>query len=100
MATVSGEPPAIDPDNIPETLCIGRFNLAAGPGPLVTLTFTNLRNQAGPLFDRSSTIQQSVVRARIVTTIENIVALRDVLNNSIQTANPTTPGAPGGYMLN
>ena len=41
-----GEPPTSDPHEIPETLCIGRFNLAPGPGPLATLTITNLRSKA------------------------------------------------------
>jgi hypothetical protein len=93
------EPPASDPDHVPETLCIGRFNLAAGPGPLVTLTLTNVRNKAGPLIDAGQIVQESVVRARIVTTIENIVALRDMLNRTIQ-ESPATSGAPPEYKLN
>jgi hypothetical protein len=93
------EPPASDPDNVPETLCIGRFNLAPGPGPLATLTFTHVRNTAGPLLDQSQIVQESVVRARIVTTIENLVTLRDLLNNSIQEQSAAS-GAPGGYKLN
>jgi hypothetical protein len=71
----SPEPPTIDPDNIPEILCIGRFNLSPGPGPLATLTFTNVRNNAIDLIDNSKLVPESVVRARIVTTIENLAAL-------------------------
>jgi hypothetical protein len=93
------EPPTIDPDNIPETLCIGRFNLSPGPGPLVMLTFTNVRNRAADLIDNGRLVPESVVRARIVTTIENMVALRDLLNNSIQEKS-SDAGAPGGYKLN
>jgi hypothetical protein len=95
----SPEPPTIDPDNIPEILCIGRFNLSPGPGPLATLTFTNVRNNAIDLIDNSKLVPESVVRARIVTTIENLAALRDLLNNSIQ-ENSAATGAPGGYRLN
>ena len=92
-------PPAIDPDHVPETLCIGRFSLSPGPGPLVTLTFTNVRNQSGPLINDNKIVPESVVRARIVTTVENLVALRDLLTNSIQ-ETPTTSSGGGTYKLN
>jgi hypothetical protein len=72
MADAQQEPPASDPDNVPETL--GRFNLAVGPGPLATLTFTHVRNKTGPLIDQSQIDPESVVRARIVTTLENLAA--------------------------
>ncbi|MBO4227717.1 DUF6894 family protein [Bradyrhizobium neotropicale] len=38
-----GQSWSLDAGNIPETLCIGKINLASGPGPLMTLTFTNIR---------------------------------------------------------
>ena len=85
------EPPTVDPDNIPETLCIGRFNIAAGPGPLATITFTNTRPKAGPLMDDNQIVHESVVRARIVTTVENLTALRDLLSQAIP--NPAAPVA-------
>jgi hypothetical protein len=95
--TASQEPPAADPDNVPETLCIGRFSLNSGPGPLFTLTFTNVRNQAGPLIDNNNVVAESVVRARIVTTAENLVALRDLLVNSIkETETDPAPATAGG----
>ena len=94
MADSQQEPPASDPDNVPETLCIGRFNLAVGPGPLATLTFTHVRNKTGPLIDQSQIDPESVVRARIVTTLENLAALRDLLNTMIQ--DPATPAANAG----
>jgi hypothetical protein len=100
MAQPDRIPPTVDPDNVPETLCIGRFNVGPGPGPLVTLTFTNVRNQPGPMIDKNTIVQECVVRARIVTTIENVVALRDLLNNSIQATEPHAPGALAGYKLN
>ena len=85
------EPPGVDPDNVPETLCIGKFNVMFGPGPLATLTFTHVRNKAGPLIDKGKVEQESVVRARIVTVAENMVALRDLLNAMLKDA-PPTPG--------
>jgi hypothetical protein len=91
-------PPAVDPDNITETLCIGCFNMTRGPGPLVTLTFTNARPKPGPMIDNSQLEYQSVVRARIVTSVENLVALRDMLVSSVH-EHPTTAGG-GGYKLN
>jgi hypothetical protein len=81
------EPLTVDAGNIPETLCIGRINLASGPGPLMTLTFTNVRPKAGPLFESNSIEHESVVCARIVTTLDNLIALRDLLNSSIQQAS-------------
>jgi hypothetical protein len=92
--TVPQEPPAVDPDNIPETLCVGRFNLAVGPGPLATLTFTHVRNKTGPLIDNGQIDPESVVRARIVTTLDNLAAMRDLLNRVIQ--DPAAPAASAG----
>ncbi|MCA1453372.1 hypothetical protein I6F35_09115 [Bradyrhizobium sp. BRP22] len=78
------EPLTVDAGNVPETLCVGKINLASGPGPLMTLTFTNVRPKAGPLFDSNRIEHESVVRARIVTTLDNLIALRDLLNTSIR----------------
>jgi hypothetical protein len=89
------EPPGVDPDNIPETLCIGKFNISFGPGPLATLTFTHARSKPGPLLDHGQVDQESVVRARIVTTAENVIALRDLLNNVIK-HEPTATVVTGG----
>jgi hypothetical protein len=94
MSIVPQEPPAVDPDNVPETLCIGRLNLSVGPGPLATLTFTHVRNKTGPLIDNSQIEPESVVRARIVTTLENLAALKDLLNTVIQ--DPASPAASAG----
>ncbi len=80
----------IDPDNIPETLCDGRFNLSVS-GNLATLTFTHVRPAAGSLFKEGDRELKCVVRARIVVTIENLNALRNLLNCVIQ----LSPGANG-----
>src|SRR4051794_1381403 len=85
-------PRVIDPDKIPETLCDGRFNIHVH-GNLCTLTFTCARPDANDLFN--GTINTSdVVRARITMTLDNIVALRDLLTRCIQT--PDVPAEPAG----
>jgi hypothetical protein len=71
-------PPTIDPDCVAETVCIGKFNIVVN-GPIVTLTFTHARPRIGLLDDEPVTFD-SVVRARIVTSTDNLVALRNVLN--------------------
>src|SRR3954468_21620747 len=93
--TVHGDPPAVDPDNIPETLCVGRFSIFLN-GPLGTLTFTHVRPQAGPMIDHETNKFESVVRARIVTTVDNLMALRDLLNTTLQTQEQVTPVGTGG----
>jgi len=89
------EPPGVDPYNVPETLCIGKFNLSVGASSLVTLTFTHIRNKTGPMLDEAKVVQESVVRARIVTTMENMIAMRDLLNKVIQD-HPGTTAVAGG----
>jgi hypothetical protein len=77
------EPPTVDIDNVPETLCLGRFNLSISP-PLATLTFTHLRPRIGPLVASGAIEPECVVRARIVVSLDNLVALRDLLNKVFQ----------------
>ena len=77
------EPPTVDTDNVPETLCLGRFNLSISP-PLATLTFTHLRPKIAPLIDSGAVEPESVVRARIVISLDNLAAMRDVLNKVFQ----------------
>jgi hypothetical protein len=84
------EPPVIDPDNVPETLCIGKFNIAIGATGFATLTFTHVRPKANALLDRTQIEEETVVRARIVTSTQNLVALRDTLNSLIK----DEPGFP------
>jgi hypothetical protein len=68
--------PTIDPDNVPETLCDGRFYLTWS-GRLGTLTFSCVRPKADVLFDQGK-----------VNNV-GIVALRDMLTASIK----VQPGA-------
>lgn len=86
--------PVIDPDNIAETLCLGQINVQAGPGPLATLTFTNPRSQAGPLFAQGTILNEAVVRARIVVTAEQLVGLRDLLDQVLQKPASVQEGTP------
>jgi hypothetical protein len=96
--TPTGDPPASDPDNVAEILCVGKFNITAA-APLITLTFTHNRPKAGPLLDASTLEFETVVRARIVTTMENVVALRDVLIRLTEAPQPP-PVTSGGATLN
>ncbi|NVO15222.1 MAG: hypothetical protein HXX10_14400 [Rhodoplanes sp.] len=91
MTSQPHDAPAIDPDGIAETLCIGKFNVLLGP--LTTITFTHTRAKVRPLFDHGMVDYESVVRARIVTSYDNMVALRDLLNQLIKSAE-SMPGQP------
>jgi hypothetical protein len=90
---------AVDPDNVPETLCCGRFNLSFFAGNLATLTFTHPRPKASPLIDSNQIQDESVVRARIVMHLDNLVALRNFLNDALKEESPATiapvSGEPG-----
>jgi hypothetical protein len=89
----------IDPDNVPETLCEGMFNVSFA-GPLAVITFTHMRPEPGQLF--AGTVNPKlIVRSRIVTSVPNLVSLRDLLNRIIETvsvppAAPTPAPATGG----
>jgi hypothetical protein len=99
MATPK-QPPAVDPNNVPETLCCGMFNLSFLAGNLATLTFTHPRPKAGPLL--VGEIQDEfVVRARIVMHSDNLVALKNFLNDSIKEdlAAMTAPVTGGSVKL-
>ena len=80
-------PAVIDPDNVPEIICNGRFTLHSH-GNLATLTFTNVRPDAANLFGGTMT-NKEVVRARITMTKDNMVALRDLLTRNHSDARST-----------
>jgi hypothetical protein len=63
-------------------------------GDVATITFTHIRPEAGPLFKEGALNESAIVRARIVTPMANLVALRDLLNRVIQ--QPHTPVPPAG----
>lgn len=73
----------IDPDHVPETLCSGHFNIHVS-GNMATLTFTHWRPKTGPLFGERKVELEAVIRARIVTSVGNLTALRDALDAVIK----------------
>ncbi len=85
--------PPSDPENVPEILCDGQFNVTI-TGPVATLTFTHMRPDPMALFRDGKIDLKAIVRARIVTSMNNLIALRDVLNRIIQ--DPSTPVPPAG----
>jgi|SRR5580704_15492526 hypothetical protein len=93
MADEPKPPIVTDPDNVPEVLCDGPFNVTVG-GLFVSLTFTHGRPDATVLFRDGTIDVKAIVRARIVTPMNNLVALRDLLNRIIQ--DPGTPVPPAG----
>jgi hypothetical protein len=80
---VQQQPPLIDPGNITETICDGPVNISVR-GPLATLTFTHVRPDDTGLPKDGAMELKSVVRARIVLTGNNLVALRDLLIRAIK----------------
>lgn len=101
--TTPTQPPAVDPDHVPETLCCGLFNLSFVAGNFATLLFTHPRPQVGPLIGSNHIQDELVVRARIVMNIDNLVALRNFLNVAIKddpTAGHPAPTTGGSSRLN
>jgi hypothetical protein len=94
MADQPEQPEVIDPDNVPEILCDGQFNVSV-VGGLATLTFTHVRPGSAALFRHARIEMKSIVRARIVVTTSNLAALRDLLNQVIQAPDTPTPPAGG-----
>jgi hypothetical protein len=76
-------PQIIDPENIPETLCVGPFNLAV-MGPLAVFTFTHIRPQADPLVRQGNISHAAVVRARIVIPADDLTAVRNIINETLR----------------
>jgi hypothetical protein len=95
MADPPKQPTVIDPDNVPEMLCDGQFNVAV-TGQYATLTFTHARPDVAVMFRDGLIDPKSIVRARIVTSMNNLVALRDLLNRIIQDPGTPVPPAAGG----
>jgi hypothetical protein len=93
MAKRPQTPLVVDPDSIPETLCDGIFNVSI-VGSFATLTFTHVRAEPSALLKDGTIDPHYVVRARIVLSINNLLALRDVLDRVIQ--KPDVPAPPSG----
>jgi hypothetical protein len=93
MADMPKPPTVTDPDNVAEVLCDGPFNVTVA-GPFVTLTFTHGRPDEIALLRDGTVDFKAIVRARIVTSMNNLTAMRDLLNRIIQ--DPSTPVSPAG----
>jgi hypothetical protein len=68
----------IDPDSVPETLCLGPFHVL--PHEPTTITFTHSRPKPHRLLEDNLVELEHIVRARIVLSRRHLIALRDVLN--------------------
>ena len=90
MAKQAKQLPVSDPHSIPEAFCDGPINVTISSSNIATLTFTHLRPDPKPLFAGGATEPIAVVRARVSTPFQNLVALRDLLNGMIKTE--ATPG--------
>jgi hypothetical protein len=88
------QPTVTDPDNVPEIVCDGQFNVTV-TNPFATLTFTHKRPDATVMFRDVKIDHKAVVRARIVTSMNNLIALRDLLNRIIQDPAIQEPATGG-----
>ena len=79
------DPPIVDPDRPPEILCLGRVNVTL-VGSLATLTFTHPRPKANELMNQQIIEYESIIRTRIVTSIENLVAIKEVVDDLVAKA--------------
>ena len=92
--------PVSDPNAIPETVCDGPLNVQFGDGR-ATITLTHLRAKAVPLLERGQIDVEAIVRARIVFSVGNLIALKNLLNQLIPDKAPTGGAAAtsGGASL-
>jgi hypothetical protein len=95
-------PPAIDPDCVPETLCDGPVNVQWTGGRAV-ITFTHARAKPGPLFEKGENQIEAIVRARIATSVDTLLGIRDLLNRLFPADKPidktTTSGGGAATRL-
>ncbi len=99
MADQTSDLSSSDPDRVPETLCVGKFNISISGG-MATLTFSHARPKSGPLLDQGRVEIENVVRARIVTTVENLALLRDALGQIIPKQAAPVATTTGSAQLN
>jgi hypothetical protein len=86
-------PEVTDPDNVPEILYV---NVAISRG-LATLTLTHVRPDPTPMFSDTRIEPEAIGRARIdiVLTLTNLIVLRDLLTQAIETLDAPAPPAGG-----
>ena len=63
-------------------------------GNRATITFTHPRARSESLFEGKQAPMDLVVRARVATTIENVVALRDLLIHLFPSIDPPPKSRP------
>ena len=78
MADQPQQAPITDPDDVPEVVCEGQFHVLMA-GTMAQFTFTHARHDPDLLFSGDLSKPSSVVRARIVMSRANAIALRDLL---------------------
>src|SRR4051812_28424160 len=87
-------PIVIDPNNVSELYSCGPINLNI-MGPCGTLTFTQLRpDLAQTIAGKQATKHYAVVTSRVTTPVQNLIDLRDLLSQMIQTTQSMAPGSP------
>jgi hypothetical protein len=87
------EPPARpavhDPHAVREVVCDGPMNVQWA-GNRATITFTHPRARPQPLLGEGKAQMDLVIAARIATSVENLIGLRDLLTRLFP------PGKPAG----
>jgi len=69
----------VDPDDVPELLCDGAFNISVARTGVATITFTHERTAPDVLFQGKDNPDR-IVRARIAMSVPVLIALRNALN--------------------
>jgi hypothetical protein len=93
MADRTPQPKVYDPQMVPEVVCDGPMNIH-WIGDRGVITFTHPRARTEALFEGETQIDL-IVRARIATSIRNLVALRDLLVRLLPADKPAEMQARG-----
>jgi hypothetical protein len=83
-----------DPRSVAEAMCDGPFALSWS-GRLGTACFAVVRPDPQQLFDGSGQQSDAIVLSRVTMTIENWVAMRDLLNRLLPAEQVDKPPASG-----
>jgi hypothetical protein len=90
MAQTPKQMPTLDPDNVQETFVSGPINCNIS-GAVALLTFTNVRANADDLLrGKGDPELTAIVRSRLIMPIELLVNLRNLLNQMISDAAPSS----------
>jgi hypothetical protein len=86
---------ANDPHLVEETVCDGPMSVHFA-GNRAAITFTHPRAKADSLLEHGHLEMELIVRARIATSLENMVALRDLLTDLISRVSSAPPAGTAG----